>query len=73
MIECPYFENKLKGISLIIKTCEKNESILTNNRLKDWMREIKLMEILFVNNDNQEFIKKACEFIKFLNIKQMIG
>jgi len=35
------------------------------------MRKVGLLEILF-NNDNQEFIKKSCELVKFLNIKHNI-
>lgn len=72
MIGCPYFESKLKGISHIHKTCEKNDFILKNEWFKEWMGKIKLLEILFVHNDNQQFIKKACELVKFLNVKSNI-
>lgn len=36
------------------------------------MDRTRLLEVLFVHNDNQEFIKKACELVKFLNIKNNI-
>jgi hypothetical protein len=46
--------------------------MLKNDWFKDWMGQTKLLEILF-SNDNQEFIKKACELVKFLNIKSNIN
>lgn len=60
MIGCPYFEKKLKGINHIIQVCEKSEYILKNGLLMKWIDKVKLFEILFVNNDNHEFIKKSC-------------
>lgn len=46
--------------------------MLKNEWFKGWMDRTRLLEILFVHNDNQEFIKKACELVKFLNIKNNI-
>lgn len=40
--------------------------------MKVWIERARLLEILFLNNDNHEFIKKACEIVKFLNIKHNI-
>jgi hypothetical protein len=45
--------------------------MLKNDWFKEWMAQNKLLDILF-SNDNQEFIKKACELVKFLNIKTNI-
>lgn len=72
LIACPYFEKKLRGVSLISSICERNEYILKTDLFEKWKAKVRLVELLFVS-DNQEFIKKSCELVRFLFVKGHIS
>jgi hypothetical protein len=68
-VTCPYFEKKLKGIAFMISILEKTEFVLKSGLFRKWSQRVNLCEVLFLNNDNPEFIKKACELAKYLKVK----